>query len=67
MIEGAWLVRVLAGSANVHHCSGCGSRMFVKAPSGLCPLCFTRRSLREEHVHELASHGACLALKDGIG
>lgn len=54
-INGAWLVRALASTRKVHACQECGARMFVKAASGLCPVCFTRRRLQEERVHEIAA------------
>lgn len=63
-IDSAWLVRALAGSPRVHACDECGSRMFVKAPSGLCPLCFTSRLRRDEDAHEIAAHEATAALSD---
>jgi rubrerythrin len=63
-IDGAWLVRVLASSRKVHACQECGARMFVKAPSGLCPVCFTRQRLEEERVHQIASQQADAALGD---
>ena len=63
-INGAWLVRALANSRRVHACDHCGGRMFVKAPSGLCPICFTRRRHDEERVHALAAHGIDDAVDD---
>ena len=63
-ISGAWLVRILANSRHVHACDHCSARMFVKAPSGLCPVCFTRRRREEERVHALAAHGASDAVED---
>jgi rubrerythrin len=63
-IHGAWLVRVLAASRKAHACQECGARMFVKAPSGLCPVCFTRRRLEDERVHEIASEQVDSTLGD---
>jgi len=63
-ISGAWLVRALASSGRVHSCGHCGARMFVKAPSGLCPVCFTRQSLEAERVHSLAASSAKDAADD---
>ena len=63
-ISGAWLVRALAGSRKVHTCDGCGSRMFVKGPSGLCPVCFTSRRQLDERSHEIAAQEASAALSD---
>lgn len=63
-ISGAWLVRILANSSQVHACDGCNARMFVKAPSGLCPVCFTQRRLDEERVHDIAASGASDAAED---
>ncbi len=63
-INSAWLVRALAGSPRVYACDDCGSRMFVKGPSGLCPLCFTSRCQRDEYTHEIAEHEASAALSD---
>ena len=63
-IHGAWLVRALAGNRKVLTCDGCGSRMFVKGPSGLCPFCFTTRCQRDERTHEIADQEATSALSD---
>lgn len=54
-IQSAWLVRALARNGPTHHCDGCGGRMFVKAESGLCPLCYTRRSEHSRRVEEAAA------------
>ena len=37
-IPNAYLIRALA-RREADHCDGCGGRMFVKGPSGLCPFC----------------------------
>ena len=37
-IPSAFLIRALARH-EAQHCDHCGHRMFVKGPSGLCPLC----------------------------
>ena len=44
-IPSAFLIRALARH-EAQHCDRCGHRMFVKGPSGLCPLCFSDRPLR---------------------
>ena len=41
-IHSAFLIRVLARS-EPEHCDHCGSRMYVKADSGLCPFCLNDR------------------------
>ena len=64
VIDSAWLVRALAGSRKVHTCDDCDSRMFVKGPSGLCPICLTSRRQRDEHTHEIAAEEATAALSD---
>lgn len=66
-IDAAWLVRALAGSRKVLTCDSCGSRMFVKGTSGLCPLCFTSRRQRDEQAHEIAEREATAALSDWGG
>ena len=64
VIDSAWLVRALASGRHWHHCAECGSRMFVKVPSGLCPVCFTRRRDRREEVERIAQQQASAALAD---
>jgi hypothetical protein len=44
-IPSAFLIRALARH-EAQHCNRCGHRMFVKGPSGLCPLCFSDRPAR---------------------
>jgi hypothetical protein len=58
LIHSAWLVRVLASSSKVHRCESCGGRMFVRSPSGLCPLCYTRRELRAQHIDAIVQSEA---------
>jgi len=38
--------------------------MFVKARSGLCPVCFTRRRDRREQVERIVQKQASAALAD---
>jgi hypothetical protein len=64
VIHSAWLVRVLAGSRRVHRCSDCEGRMFVRAPSGLCPVCYTRRRQRDERLAEIVHNETSAALHD---
>ena len=64
VIDSAWLVRALASGRRWHHCAECGSRMFVKARSGLCPLCFTRRRDRREQIERIVQQQASAALAD---
>jgi hypothetical protein len=64
VIHSAWLVRALASGRRWHHCAECGSRMFVKARSGLCPLCFTRRRQRREEIDRIVQKEASAALVD---
>jgi hypothetical protein len=52
LIESGWLVRVLVRARAWHHCRGCGSRMFVKGSSGLCPVCFSQRQRQIEGVQQ---------------
>ncbi len=44
-ISSAFLIRALARH-EAQHCDRCGHRMFVKGPSGLCPLCRSDRPAR---------------------
>ena len=44
-IPSAFLIRALA-RREAQHCDRCRHRMFVKGPSGLCPLCFSDRPAR---------------------
>jgi hypothetical protein len=64
LIDNAWLVRVLANSPHAHDCSECGARMFVRAESGLCPVCFTDRRLREEQIETVVDSEAGRAVQD---
>ena len=65
-INSTWLVRALASLRGWHHCAECGSRMFVKAPSGLCPVCFTRRSDRRQEIARIVDRQADAAVKDWL-
>jgi hypothetical protein len=40
--------------------------MFVKAASGLCPLCFTRRRRREERVQEVVHRQVDAAIREWL-
>jgi hypothetical protein len=46
-IPNAYLIRALA-RRQAERCDGCGSRMFVKSTSGLCPFCRAGRPPRTE-------------------
>ena len=64
VIDSAWLVRALASGRRWHHCAECGSRMFVKAPSGLCPVCYTRHRVRREEIERIVQEHSSAALED---
>ena len=64
VIDSAWLVRALASGRRWHHCAECGARMFVKARSGLCPVCFTRRRDRRKRIERIVQRQAGAALED---
>jgi hypothetical protein len=64
VIDSAWLVRALASGRRWRHCAECGSRMFVEVPSGLCPVCFTRRRDRSERIERIVQKQAGAALAD---
>jgi DNA-directed RNA polymerase subunit RPC12/RpoP len=64
-IHAAWLVRVLADSRSRYECSDCGGRMFVKARSGRCPVCFTRAQQRRREIEEIVAAEAGAVLEDG--
>lgn len=65
-IQGSWLVRVLASSRRWHECEDCGARMFVKAASGCCPLCFTERQHRLLEIGDIVAEEAGSALQDWV-
>ena len=67
VIQSAWLVRVLATGQRWHHCRACGSRMFVKAETGLCPVCLTQKRRRHDEIERIAHHHASAALTDWSG
>jgi hypothetical protein len=48
-ISTPYLIRALARH-EAEHCDGCGNRMFVKGPSGLCPFCLSGRPPRAVSV-----------------
>ena len=56
-IPSAFLIRALARH-EAQHCDRCGHRMFVKGPSGLCPLCFSDRPARPVESVGLAASAA---------
>jgi len=64
VIDSAWLVRALASGRRWQHCAECGGRMFVKAPSGLCPVCFTHRRDRCREIEQIVQQQASAALED---
>lgn len=64
LINNAWLVRVLADSPNALACGECGSRMFVKGASGLCPVCFTRQRLLDEQIESIVDDEVGSALRN---
>ena len=55
MIDGAWLIRALASSRRKLHCAECGSRMFVKARSGRCSVCFTHAQHRHLEIDAIVT------------
>ena len=57
-IHAAWLVRVLASSRRRYECRDCGGRMFVKARSGRCPVCFTGAQQRHSEIEEIVAEAA---------
>ena len=67
MIHGGWLVRVLASSRRFHECEDCGARMFVKARSGRCPVCFTHAQQRRREIDSIVTEQAGAALQDWAG
>ena len=64
MIHAGWLVRVLARSGNWHTCLDCGARMFVRASSGRCPVCFTQQQQRRDEVEAIVSGESDLELDE---
>ena len=64
LINAVWLIRVLATSRRWHECEDCGGRMFVKARSGRCPVCFTRARRRSDEIAEIVAEGSLSALED---
>jgi hypothetical protein len=64
VIDSAWLVRALATGRRWQHCAECGGRMFVRAPSGLCPVCFTRRRDRRQEIEQIVQQQASAAFED---
>ena len=64
LIDARWLVRVLASSRNWHECRDCGGRMFVKARSGRCPVCFTQAHQRRREIEEIVAEETGVAIED---
>ena len=65
-IHAGWLVRVLASSRSWYECSDCGGRMFVKAASGRCPVCFTQAQERRAEIDQIVAEEAGVALMDWV-
>lgn len=65
-IHSGWLVRVLASSRSWYECSDCGGRMFVKANSGRCPVCFTQAQRRRQEIDQVVADEAEAALFDWL-
>jgi hypothetical protein len=53
VLSSSHVVRVLDLYGPRYNCGGCGSKMFVKYGSGLCPRCFNR----EKQVDSSATEG----------
>ena len=63
-IQAAWLVRVLASSRSWYECRDCGGRMFVKARSGRCPVCFTHAHQRRREIEEIVAEESGVSIED---
>ena len=63
-IHSGWLVRVLASSRRWYECSDCGGRMFVKTPSGRCPVCFSHAQSRCVEIAEIVAEESGAAVED---
>jgi len=63
-IQSSWLIRVLASSPDSHRCENCGARMFVKAASGMCPVCFTRQRNLENDIEDVVQGESLAAVQD---
>jgi hypothetical protein len=63
-IHSGCLVRVLASSRHWYECSDCGGRMFVKMPSGRCPVCFSNAQSRRIQITEIVDDESRAAIED---
>lgn len=53
VLSSSHVVRALDLHGPRYHCDGCGSKMFVRYDSGLCPRCFNRESQAHGSVSEV--------------
>jgi len=53
VLSSSHVVRALDLHGPRYHCTGCGSKMFVKSDSGLCPRCFNREKWADSSVSEV--------------
>ena len=53
VLSSSHVVRALELYGPRYDCGECGSKMFVRYESGLCPRCFNGQRAKHEAVHEL--------------
>ena len=53
VLSSSHVVRALDLHGPRYHCDGCGSKMFVKYESGLCPRCFNREKAADSSATEV--------------
>ena len=53
VLSSSHVVRALDLHGPRYLCGGCGSKMFVKYDSGLCPRCFNREKQADSSVREV--------------
>ena len=53
VLSSSHVVRALDLHGPRYHCDSCGSKMFVKYDSGLCPRCFNREKQADSSATEV--------------
>jgi hypothetical protein len=53
VLSSSHVVRALDLYGPRYHCDDCGSKMFVRYESGLCPRCFNGHRVKNEAVSQL--------------
>jgi hypothetical protein len=64
VLSSSHVVRALDLYGTRYHCDGCGSKMFVRYESGLCPRCYNGHRAKHEVVSQLLYDFESLGTED---